>query len=121
MRSSSGQRRSMASKPALCVSVVHSPAPRQVREVKLSLSLGSTVLQALQASGLMDPLALQHPVPALFGVWGRKVALQQTLLQNDRVEIYRELKVDPKVARRARFAKQGARSAGLFVKKRAGV
>ena len=110
----------MASKAPLCVSVVYSPAPRQMREVKLSLAPGSTVLQAVQASGLLDPLALQEPLPALFGVWGRKVPLQQTLLQDDRVEIYRELKVDPKVARRTRFAKQGVRSAGLFVKKRAG-
>jgi putative ubiquitin-RnfH superfamily antitoxin RatB of RatAB toxin-antitoxin module len=36
------------------------------------------------------------------------------------VEIYRPLTVDPKVARRERFAKQGARATGLFVKKRAG-
>jgi putative ubiquitin-RnfH superfamily antitoxin RatB of RatAB toxin-antitoxin module len=78
------------------------------------------VLQALQASGLLDPLILQDPSLALFGVWGRKVPLQQELLENDRVEIYRVLKVDPKVARRARFAKQGMRSAGLFVKKRLG-
>ena len=108
----------MASDPALCVSVVYSPAPRQVREVSLSLSPGSTVLQALQASGLLDLLALHEPLTALFGVWGRKVTLQTILLDNDRVEIYRALKVDPKVARRARFAKQGARSAGLFTKKR---
>ena len=108
----------MASDPALCVSVVYSPAPRQVREVSLSLSPGSTVLQALQASGLLDLLALHEPLTALFGVWGRKVTLQTILLDNDRVEIYRALKVDPKVARRTRFAKQGARGAGLFAKKR---
>jgi putative ubiquitin-RnfH superfamily antitoxin RatB of RatAB toxin-antitoxin module len=36
------------------------------------------------------------------------------------VEIYRPLRVDPKVARRERFVKQGARTAGLFVKKRPG-
>ena len=108
----------MASDPALCVSVVYSPAPRQVREVSLSLSPGSTVLQALQASGLLDLLALHEPLTALFGVWGRKVTLQTILLDNDRVEIYRALKVDPKVARLTRFAKQGARGAGLFAKKR---
>jgi putative ubiquitin-RnfH superfamily antitoxin RatB of RatAB toxin-antitoxin module len=36
------------------------------------------------------------------------------------VEIYRGLLVDPKVARRERFRKQGARAAGLFAKRRPG-
>ena len=110
----------MESDPALSVSVVYSPAPRQVHEVRLALSPGSTVLQALQASGLLEPFALHEPLTGLFGVWGRKVTLQTILLENDRVEIYRALKVDPKVARRARFAKQGARSAGLFARNRLG-
>ena len=38
----------------------------------------------------------------------------------DRVEIYRDLKVDPKVARRERFRKQGARATGLFAQRRPG-
>ncbi|MDH5708755.1 MAG: RnfH family protein, partial [Hylemonella sp.] len=44
----------------------------------------------------------------------------QVLRDLDRVELYRPLKVDPKVARRERFARQGARGAGLFASKRAG-
>ncbi len=110
----------MASNSRLCVSVLYSPAPRQIREVKLSLAPGSTVLQALQTSGLLNLFAMPDSSPPLIGVWGRKAPAQQKLLQNDRVEIYRALAVDPKVARRARFAKQGTRSAGLFVKKRLG-
>jgi putative ubiquitin-RnfH superfamily antitoxin RatB of RatAB toxin-antitoxin module len=46
--------------------------------------------------------------------------LQQTLHDNDRVEIYRALGIDPKAARRERFTRQGARTAGLFSKKRTG-
>ena len=42
------------------------------------------------------------------------------LRAGDRVEIYRDLLVDPKVARRERFRKQGARAAGLFAGKRPG-
>jgi putative ubiquitin-RnfH superfamily antitoxin RatB of RatAB toxin-antitoxin module len=38
----------------------------------------------------------------------------------DRIELYRPLKVDPKVARRERFQRQGARAAGLFARKRRG-
>ena len=54
------------------------------------------------------------------GVWGRRVPLDHPLRDQDRVEVYRPLLVDPKVARRQRFVKQGSRRAGLFVKKRVG-
>ncbi|MEO5606317.1 MAG: RnfH family protein, partial [Polaromonas sp.] len=40
----------------------------------------------------------------------------QLLQDADRIEIYRELRVDPKVARRERFNQQGAKRAGLFAK-----
>ena len=52
------------------------------------------------------------------GVWGRKQGWDHQLREGDRVEIYRPLLVDPKVARRERFQKQGARTAGLFAKRR---
>jgi putative ubiquitin-RnfH superfamily antitoxin RatB of RatAB toxin-antitoxin module len=38
----------------------------------------------------------------------------------DRIEICRALAVDPKVARRERFQKQGSSRAGLFSKRRVG-
>lgn len=54
------------------------------------------------------------------GIWGRMVQADTPLKHLDRVEIYRPLKVDPKVARRERFARQGARTTGLFARQRAG-
>jgi len=54
------------------------------------------------------------------GVWGKAVSRQHALRAGDRVELYRPLTVDPKVARRARFVRQGAKSAGLFATRRAG-
>ena len=54
------------------------------------------------------------------GVWGERCILNHRLKDNDRVEIYRPLRVDPKVARRERFARQGAKGAGLFANKRMG-
>jgi uncharacterized protein len=42
------------------------------------------------------------------------------LSDHDRLEIYRALQIDPKMARRERFKKQGAKSAGLFAKRRPG-
>ena len=54
------------------------------------------------------------------GVWGKRCSAAQVLEENDRIEIYRPLRVDPKVARRERFTSQGAKRAGLFANKKAG-
>ncbi len=102
------------------ISVVYSPGPRQVREVKLLLEPSCTVLMALQASGLLQLFPALDPQTLVPGVWGRKTSLSQTLRDMDRVEIYRALRVDPKVARRERFVRQGARTTGLFERKRQG-
>lgn len=110
----------MAEHPHIRVTVVVSPAPRIVHECALALARGSTVLQAVQASGLLAQLPQIDLKSAVVGVWGRKAALSHVLRDNDRVEIYRPLQVDPKLARRARFQKQGARTAGLFASKRKG-
>ncbi|MBU0590033.1 MAG: RnfH family protein [Gammaproteobacteria bacterium] len=105
---------------AITVNVLYSPGPRLVEEMQVELTSSARVMDALQASGLL----LRHPeldVSQLsVGIWGRKAGLRQLLRDRDRVEVYRPLKVDPKVARRERFVKQGARTTGLFAKKRAG-
>lgn len=110
----------MASETRLTVSVAYSPAPRDVCEVDLLLAWGSTAGQALLASGFMQRFPELDQQTLEFGIWGHKADLQQVLSEGDRIEIYRALRVDPKVARRQRFAEQGARGAGLFLKKRPG-
>jgi putative ubiquitin-RnfH superfamily antitoxin RatB of RatAB toxin-antitoxin module len=99
------------------VTVVYSPAPREVREWHVSLPAGSTVLQAMHASGLAVELSGVDPASVAAGIWGRKVPLGQLVRNNDRIEVYRPLRVDPKVARRERFREQGVRAAGLFARK----
>ncbi len=105
---------------AIRITVVVSPAARKVCEVALLLDDGASVEQALQSSGLLlrFPELASHALAV--GVWGRKAAKGEILRDRDRVEIYRPLKVDPKVARRIRFARQGARAAGLFSVRRPG-
>jgi putative ubiquitin-RnfH superfamily antitoxin RatB of RatAB toxin-antitoxin module len=100
------------------VTVLYSPGAREVREWELALAPGATVLQALQASGLPMLLADTELANAAVGVWGRKARLDQVLVDRDRIEVYRPLRVDPKLARRERFQKQGTRTAGLFTRKR---
>lgn len=108
----------------LTVTVCFSPSPRVVFECSLTLAAGSTVAQALVLASRhadwpdgWDETRCRTLSP---GVWGRKAGWGTVLRSGDRVELYRDLRVDPKVARRERFNRQGARRAGLFAKKRAG-
>jgi putative ubiquitin-RnfH superfamily antitoxin RatB of RatAB toxin-antitoxin module len=104
----------------LRLTVVYSPAPREVREWALEVPAGATVLHALRASGLAVEFPALDFSDLTVGIWGKKARLGRLLCANDRIEIYRPLRVDPKVARRERFSKQGARAAGLFAKQRPG-
>lgn len=89
----------------LRVSVVYA-SDTQVFRVTLSLPQKSTVLMALEHSGLLQ----QHPAlsasPLHVGIYGSRVSLDAVLRMNDRVEIYRPLTVDPKEARRRKAAKR---------------
>jgi uncharacterized protein len=102
------------------VTVVYSPAPREMNEIDLTLEVGATVQQALLAGGLEVVMPTLDLKKSVVGVWGRKVGLDHVLHEHDRVEVYRPLRVNPKTARRERFAQQGSRGAGLFATKRAG-
>lgn len=107
----------------LTIQVLYSPRPREVVERQLHLPLGTTVQQAIAASGLLQAYPEIDPShsPAFgVGIWGRKTTPHHVLREGDRLEIYRALLVDPKVARRERFQKQGVGRAGLFAKRRPG-
>ena len=112
----------MGNRVSFAVVVVYPDAPRSVREVVLQVQPGCTLAQALQTSGLLQGLDAEVADQLEVGIWGRKVRLDHVLRADDRVELYRPLLVDPKVARRARFVRQGAKSksAGLFAQRRAG-
>jgi len=115
----------------LQVLVYHSPQPRLVLEEELRLPVGSTVLDALVALKDIDANLFSQsnpsdksPITLMPGyqvsVWSRPADLGLQLRSLDRIEISRPIKVDPKVARRERFKKQGTKGAGLFAKKRPG-
>ena len=109
-----------ASQAPLTVIVVVCLAPRQTKQWELQLPPGSTVEDALRACSSGSAWRQVSTGAALCGIWGRVVKKTTVLQHQDRVEVYRALKVDPKVARRERFAKQGARTTGLFASKRPG-
>ncbi|GAB3759525.1 RnfH family protein [Ramlibacter monticola] len=102
------------------VTVCWSPAPREVLEWPLELPEGASVADAVRASGFAAASGGPQPGEGELGVWGRRCTPRQAVGEGDRIEIYRPLRVDPKVARRERFRKQGARAAGLFAQRRPG-
>lgn len=102
------------------VTVMHSPAPRTVLEWVVELPVDATVRDAVLASGLRNACPALDLAACDAGVWGKRCTWERPLREGDRVEIYRGLLVDPKLARRERFRKQGARAAGLFAKQRPG-
>ena len=105
------------------ITVMYSPAARVVHERVLPLSAGVTVMQALQQCGLLaecPEIDLSQPDVFTVCIWGKKTTPNHVLRDLDRIEICRALTVDPKVARRERFQKQGTSRAGLFSKRRAG-
>ena len=121
MRLSSGQSRYMERDRTFVITLVFSPSPRQTIEETLEVSPGTTVAEILRQHKVAGPLCADTEDSHICGVWGKEVPLDYALLPHDRLELYRGLKVDPKVARRLRFTSQGARKvAGLFVRRRVG-
>lgn len=103
------------------VSLLYAPAARHVEEAVVTLEEGATVADALQACGWLSRFAeLQGSSDIGISVWGRKATDDHILREGDRVEFCRALRVDPKVARRERFSRQGAKTAGLFSRRRQG-
>jgi putative ubiquitin-RnfH superfamily antitoxin RatB of RatAB toxin-antitoxin module len=87
----------------LCVDVAYATA--QVQEVvRVQVAPGSDVRAAIDASGL----CARHPAIDLsvspVGIYGECVRLTDPVRDGDRVEIYRHLHTDPKLARRRRVA-----------------
>ncbi|SDE08064.1 RnfH family protein [Paraburkholderia lycopersici] len=73
--------------------------------ITVELPPGATVRQAIDASGVLA----RHPEIDLaklkVGVYGKLKPLDAVLADHDRVEIYRPLIVDPKMARQRRVDK----------------
>lgn len=81
--------------------------PEKQKIVALDVDEGCTVMEAVRMSNIdafFPELDLSAPKLGIFGKAVRKPE-EQALRAGERVEIYRELKVDPKQARANRAAK----------------
>jgi uncharacterized protein len=108
----------MAAADALRVEVLYCAGPHLADLTELHLPDGSTVADALRASGLhqrhgalIDRLRI--------GVWNKPKELSTLLRDGDRVELYRPLLVDPKEARRQRYQQHRQSQAAREEKKKA--
>jgi hypothetical protein len=70
--------------------------------VELELADGATVAEALARSGLVARFPRIDFAAARVGIWSRPCRRDTALRDGDRVEIYRDLKADPKEMRRKR-------------------
>jgi uncharacterized protein len=89
----------------LHVEVVYALPEKQVL-IALDVEEGTTALQAIERSGILQQFPQPDPRRNGVGVFGRVVALDTPLKDGDRVEIYRPLNADPKEMRRERVRRR---------------
>lgn len=95
-------------KPAkIAVEVVFALPERQTLR-RVQLPAGSTVEDALAASGLAEEF--RNAGSGRVGIYGKAVPAGTVLRDGDRLEIYRPLRADPKDLRRVRAARKRAKA-----------
>jgi putative ubiquitin-RnfH superfamily antitoxin RatB of RatAB toxin-antitoxin module len=95
------------------VEVVY-PLPQKQEIFAVTLPLGATVLQAIEASGVLQKYPEIDLAKNKLGVFAKLAKPDALLRDRDRVEIYRPLIADPKEVRKQRAAE------GKIMKKGAG-
>ena len=92
---------------ALSVSVVYATPDMEVC-LSVQLTAGSTIADAIRASGLAEKVPGIDVAALKAGLWGKLKPATTILHEGDRVEVYRPLKADPNTARQHRVAKKRA-------------
>jgi putative ubiquitin-RnfH superfamily antitoxin RatB of RatAB toxin-antitoxin module len=87
--------------PEIRVEVVYALPERQYLR-SVTLEEGSSVEQAIMASGILEQRAEIDLAINKVGIYSRPVKLGDQVSEGDRVEIYRPLIADPKELRRQR-------------------
>lgn len=79
--------------------------PHKQSLLSLKVASDSTVLQAIELSGIQKVYADIDLADNKVGIWNRTCKLTDTLKDGDRIEIYRPLIADPKEVRKRRAEK----------------
>lgn len=88
---------------SLQIDVIYAKAERQ-EVVHLTLPEGTTVQQAIEASGLVQKFPEIDLTKNKLGIYAKLAKSDTVLRDRDRVEIYRPLIADPKEVRKQRAA-----------------
>ena len=83
----------------ISVEVAYATPGRQV-VIPVDVPPGTTAVEAIERSGICQQFPDIDPISARIGIFGHVVQWDQELQEQDRVEIYRPLLVDPKEVRR---------------------
>jgi putative ubiquitin-RnfH superfamily antitoxin RatB of RatAB toxin-antitoxin module len=83
------------------VEVAHARPDKQLL-LQLEVPAGTTLLEAIELSGITAEFPALEVDPARVGIFGVRARFEDVLRPGDRVEIYRPLIADPKEARRKR-------------------
>jgi len=86
--------------------------PQRQEIIRLRLPAGSTIQQAVAASGLLQSHPEIEVAGAKLGIFGKLSKPDTALRDLDRVEIYRPLIADPKEVRKQRAAEGKAMKKG---------
>ena len=86
------------------IQVAYASETEQV-ELTLEYLEGESLGAAILRSGILERFPEIDLDENKTGIYGRLVGPEQVLIQGDRVEIYRSLKIDPKEARRLRASR----------------
>ncbi|HXH55311.1 MAG TPA: RnfH family protein [Gammaproteobacteria bacterium] len=105
---------------AIVVEIAYAETEKQVL-IRLSVPIGATVLEAITASTVLSQFPHLAGAGALsnsVGIFGKISTLETVLKAGDRVEIYRDLMIDPKEGRRLKAAVTKRQKAQAFDEKK---
>ena len=74
--------------------------------VEIKVDKGTTVRDALEQSGIYERFVKDELRKLAVGIWGQLVDPDRVVKNGDRIELYRQLEIDPRDARR-RLAESG--------------
>lgn len=92
------------------IEIVYAKPEMQIL-TELMVEYGTTIKQAIEVSGFLERFPELNQPTLIVGIFSKLVPLNHILKENDRIEIYRPLIIDPKAARMQRV-KQKKRSQG---------
>jgi uncharacterized protein len=88
------------------VEIVYAQAQRSVAK-SLKMPQGALIADALKLAAADEDFRGVDLMNGAVGIFGKVVRKDQQLMDGDRIEIYRPLAEEPKLARRKRVSKSG--------------